>query len=49
MHVNLLFDWLSIGELLTFKTGPPCIFRISIKFESFLSTCHIELTSKGCD
>jgi len=25
MHVNLFFDWLSIGELLTFKTGPPCI------------------------
>jgi len=25
MSVNLFFDGLSIGELLTFKTGPPCI------------------------
>jgi len=25
MHVTLFFDVLSIGELLTFKTGPPCI------------------------
>jgi len=25
MHVNLLFDGLSHDELLTFKTGPPCI------------------------
>jgi len=24
MHVNLFFNWLWIGELLTFKTGPPC-------------------------
>jgi len=26
MHVNLFFDGLSIGGLLTFKTGPPCIW-----------------------
>jgi len=26
MYVNLFFDGLSNGELLTFKTGPPCIF-----------------------
>jgi len=25
MNVNLFFNWLSNGELLTFKTGPPCI------------------------
>jgi len=25
MQVNLFFDWLSNGELLTLKTGPPCI------------------------
>jgi len=25
MNVNLFFNWLWIGELLTFKTGPPCI------------------------
>jgi len=25
MYVNLFFDGLSNGELLTFKTGPPCI------------------------
>jgi len=25
MHVNLFFDGLSFGALLTFKTGPPCI------------------------
>jgi len=25
MCVNLFFDGLSIGDLLTFKTGPPCI------------------------
>jgi len=25
MHVNLFFDGLSNGELLTLKTGPPCI------------------------
>jgi len=24
MYVNLFFDGLSNGELLTFKTGPPC-------------------------
>jgi len=24
MNVNLFFNWLGIGELLTFKTGPPC-------------------------
>jgi len=24
MHVNLFFYGLAIGELLTFKTGPPC-------------------------
>jgi len=24
-NVNLFFDWLSNGELLTLKTGPPCI------------------------
>jgi len=27
MNVNLFFNWLWIGELLTFKTGPPCIFK----------------------
>jgi len=25
MYVNLFFDGLSNDELLTFKTGPPCI------------------------
>jgi len=25
MHLNLFFDRLSNGKLLTFKTGPPCI------------------------
>jgi len=25
MHVNLFFNELWNGELLTFKTGPPCI------------------------
>jgi len=25
MRVNLFFDGLSIDQLLTFKTGPPCI------------------------
>jgi len=25
MQVNLFFDWLCVGELLTLKTGPPCI------------------------
>jgi len=24
MQVNLFFDWVSNGELLTLKTGPPC-------------------------
>jgi len=24
MQANLFFDWLSSGELLTLKTGPPC-------------------------
>jgi len=32
MHVNLFFDGLSIGKLLTFKTGPPCIFSTSCIF-----------------
>jgi len=27
MQVNLFFDQLSNGELLTLKTGPPCIDR----------------------
>jgi len=27
MNVNLFFNWLWIGELLTFKTGPPCMWR----------------------
>jgi len=27
MPVNLFFNWLWIGELLTFKTGPPCSFQ----------------------
>jgi len=27
MQVNLFFDWLSNGELLTLKTGPPCIWN----------------------
>jgi len=27
MNVNLFFKWLWIGELLTFKTGPPCISK----------------------
>jgi len=31
MQVNLFFDWLSNGELLTLKTGPPCIGKISTK------------------
>jgi len=26
--VNLFFDGLSNGELLTFKTGPPCILEL---------------------
>jgi len=26
MNVNLFFNWLWMGELLTFKTGPPCIY-----------------------
>jgi len=30
-HVNLFFDGLSNGELLTFKTGPPCIVRWDFK------------------
>jgi len=25
MNVNLFFNWLWIGELWTFKTGPPCM------------------------
>jgi len=25
MQINLFFDWLSNDELLTLKTGPPCI------------------------
>jgi len=29
MFVNLFFDGLSNGELLTFKTGPPCIWHTS--------------------
>jgi len=29
MQVNLFFDWLSNGGLLTLKTGPPCIIQIS--------------------
>jgi len=29
MQVNLFFDWLSNGELLTLKTGPPCIWPSS--------------------
>jgi len=28
MYVNLFFDGLSNGELLTFKTGPPCILYL---------------------
>jgi len=27
MHVNLFFNWLWIGESLTFKTEPPCIIK----------------------
>jgi len=27
MYVNLFFDGLSNGELLTFKTGPTCILK----------------------
>jgi len=30
MNVNLFFNWLWIGELLTFKTGPPCIIGLTI-------------------
>jgi len=30
MNVNLFFNWLWIGELLTFKTGPPCITLVSL-------------------
>jgi len=29
MDVNLFFDGLSNGELLTLKTGPPCITLIT--------------------
>jgi len=32
MHVNLFFDGLPIGELLTFKTGPPCINEFFLEF-----------------
>jgi len=32
MQVNLFFDWLSNGELLTLKTGPPCIWLFRIDY-----------------
>jgi len=41
MHVNLFFDGLSNGELLTIKTGPPCLY---IKI---LYTIHKECGKKA--
>jgi len=41
MQVNLFFDWLSNGELLTLKTGPPCrnvrvlLQKVSMLFKTF--------------
>jgi len=39
MHVN--FDGLSIGELLTFKTGPPCI-RNLLRIDSIQKCMNIQ-------
>jgi len=39
MQVNLFFDWLSNSELLTLKTGPPCIHKSDI-----FSTLRIKKT-----
>jgi len=39
MQVNLFFDWLSNGELLTLKTGPPCIEAFSI-YNELLRSFH---------
>jgi len=30
MQVNLVFEWLSNGELLTPKTGPPCRYATNV-------------------
>jgi len=44
MNVNLFFNWLWIGELLTFKTGPPCIKegpKIVYLTEKLLTRCPV--------
>jgi len=46
MYVNLFFDGLMNGELLTFKTGPPCIRNIIFlndKFGTFSKLLVYEL------
>jgi len=43
MNVILFFNWLWIGELLTFKTGPPCINNKSTYIEErFFFAINIE-------
>jgi len=44
MHVNLFFDGLSHGELLTFKTGPPYILVILLLENLFAIVDMVVLT-----
>jgi len=52
MQVNLFFDYLSNGELLTLKTGPPCILDIQIfsntKNSNSIQKCFCNNCSKCC-